>query len=53
MHDEAEYHFKELEQPILIARSDDRAETERELDSAEMNIAELKRIFEEESQKTS
>ena len=48
MNDEAEYHFQELEQHILLARSDDRKEVEENLDKAEMNIVELKRIFEKE-----
>ena len=45
MDGEAEYNFEELEQHILQARSDDRAERELHLDKAEKNVAELKRIF--------
>ena len=47
MNNEAKYNFDELERHILLAHTDDRVEAEKELDKAETNIAELKRIFKE------
>ena len=47
MDGEAAYNFQELSRHLVLANTNNEAEREEHLDKAEINVAELKRIFNE------